>query len=118
MTTPPNPPPKPWFAWFIPPPAQAVSFVVIALFGAAYAQNPNNEMLMGALIGAFGTAVQYFLGSSKGAQDNRDQLNKAQDHLLAAAAGGAGAGGAAMGVAAPPVAPADVADLPPWERPS
>lgn len=102
-----DPTPKPWFAWFIPPPALAVSFTVIVLFGAAYAQNPNNEMLIGALISAFTGAVGYWLGSSKGAQDNRDQLNKAQDRLLAANT-------LPPTKAASP--PEDATDLPPWER--
>lgn len=104
--------PKPWFAWFIPPPALAVSFTVIVLFGAAYAQNPNNEMLIGALISAFTGAVGYWLGSSKGAQDNRDQLNKAQDRLLAASTP------TPAKVEPEQARPADLADLPPWERSS
>lgn len=73
--------PRPWFAYFIPPPALAVSFVVICLFAYAYSQNPENEMLVGALIGAFTGAVGYWIGSSKGAADNRDQLNKQADRL-------------------------------------
>lgn len=104
-----DPTPKPWFAWFIPPPALAVSFVVISLFGVAYWRNSENEMLIGALISAFTGAVGYWLGSSKGAQDNRDQLNKAQDRLLA------------VSTAPKPTAPApstvDEGELPPWERP-
>lgn len=76
---------RPWFTYFIPPPALAIAFVVIGLFAFAYWNDPRDDTLKGALIGAFAGAWGYYLGSSKGAADNREQLNKTQDKLLAAA---------------------------------
>lgn len=46
-----------------------VTAAVFILFGWMLYHNPENEMIMGALIGALATAVGYWLGSSKGSSD-------------------------------------------------
>lgn len=78
--------PRPWFAYFIPPPTLALSFVIVALFAYGYVNNPSDADLKSAVIGSLMLAVGYWLGSSKGAVDNRDQLNKTQDKLAETAA--------------------------------
>lgn len=107
-------PPRPWFTYFIPPPALAIAFVVIGLFAYAFSQNSENEMLVGALISAFTGAVGYYLGSSKGAAENRDQLNKHADKLLEAAPSN-GKVSLAAGESVKVEAGAD-GEEPPWAR--
>ena len=70
----------------IPPPALVVAFVIIALFAYAFIHNPTDDTLKGALIAAFAGAWGYYLGSSKGAVENREQLNKQSDLLAETAA--------------------------------
>lgn len=53
-----------------------VSLIIILMFGGAFLSNPRDETLRGALVTAFATAVGYYLGSSKGAAENRETLNK------------------------------------------
>lgn len=43
-----------------------LSFTLIAMFAAAYAYNPTDEAMKGALIAAFAAAYGYWLGSSSG----------------------------------------------------
>lgn len=50
-------------------PRGVVSAVVLLIFGYAYLNNPDDEMMKGALIAAFSSAVAYWLGSSKGSSD-------------------------------------------------
>jgi hypothetical protein len=55
-------------------PRTFVSLAVILLFGVAFLRHQNNALLIGALIGAFSTAVGYWLGSSKGSADKTREL--------------------------------------------
>lgn len=48
---------------------------IILLFGAAYMKEPTDDTMKGALIAAFAGAWGYYLGSSKGASENRETLN-------------------------------------------
>lgn len=43
-----------------------LSVVLIAMFAAAYAVDPNDEAMKGAMIAAFAAAYGYWLGSSSG----------------------------------------------------
>lgn len=52
-----------------------IAGALILLFALAYAHDPDDDTLKGALIGAFAAAWGYYLGSSKGASENRDTLN-------------------------------------------
>ena len=66
--------------------AVAISVLVVLIFGAvmgaallkiADTSSPGIQMLMGALIGAFTTTVQYWLGSSSGsAKKDQDVANQ------------------------------------------
>jgi hypothetical protein len=56
-----------------------VALAIIALFAAAYLHEPTDDTMKGALIAAFAGAWGYYLGSSKGASENREALNKALD---------------------------------------
>lgn len=47
-------------------PKLTLSFMLIGMFGAAYAYNPADEAMKGALIAAFAAAYGYWLGSSSG----------------------------------------------------
>lgn len=49
---------------------------ILLLFGYAYVRNPADELLIGAVIALATTAVNYFLGSSKGSSDKSTQLAK------------------------------------------
>lgn len=57
-------------------PRAVITAVVLLLFGYAYAQNPSDEMMKGALIAAFSLAVSYWLGSSKGSSDKAEQIER------------------------------------------
>ena len=52
-----------------------VSLITIAGFFVAFFLNPENGIFAGAIVAAFTQAVSYYLGSSQGAQENRDVLN-------------------------------------------
>jgi hypothetical protein len=53
-----------------------IALVIITGFFVAYAQDPSDDTMKGALIAAFAGAWGYFLGSSKGAHENREALNR------------------------------------------
>lgn len=63
--------PKDW-------PRAVITAAVLALFAFAYLSNPSDEMMKGALIAAFTSAVAYWLGSSKGSADKSSQLEEMQ----------------------------------------
>lgn len=46
-------------------PRELVAYSIILLFGFALLQNPSDQMMVGALIGAFSTAIGYYLGAAK-----------------------------------------------------
>lgn len=54
---------------------EVIALIVIVAFLVAYFVEPTAEM-RGALIAAFTGAIGYYLGSSKGAQENREALNR------------------------------------------
>lgn len=53
-----------------------VALLLIGLFGFAYYNNPQDEMMKGALIAAFAAAYSYWLGSSNGSKDSGDALRR------------------------------------------
>jgi hypothetical protein len=50
---------------------------LFVLFGYVLYHNVDNDMLIGAIIGSFGTAVAFWLGSSKGSSDKSSQIERA-----------------------------------------
>jgi len=58
---------------------ELVAFLIIAGFFTAYFIDPSDQIFKGAIVAAFASACGYYLGSSKGAQENRDALNKLHD---------------------------------------
>lgn len=57
-------------------PRAAIAIALIGLFGYAYLDNPNDQLLVGALITMTGTAVNWWLGSSKGSSDKSAQMER------------------------------------------
>lgn len=55
-------------------PKLALSFALIAMFAWAYAFDPSDEAMKGALIAAFAAAYGYWLGSSSGSARKTDLL--------------------------------------------
>lgn len=47
---------------------------VLLLFAYAYIQNPNDELMTGAVISLATMAASYWLGSSKGSSDKSEEL--------------------------------------------
>lgn len=60
-------------------PRLVVTAGVFVLFGWVLWHNSDNQMLIGAMIGSLGTAVTYWLGSSKGSSDKTDQIGDLND---------------------------------------
>lgn len=54
-----------------------VAFSIIGLFGWAFARNPTDEVMIGALIAAFAGAWGYYLGSSNTASRANDRADNA-----------------------------------------
>lgn len=50
---------------------ELIAVMIISMFAGALWHNPSDQMMIGALIGAFSTAIGFFLGSSK--KDERAQ---------------------------------------------
>lgn len=55
-------------------PKLALSAVLIALFAVAYAFDPKDEAMKGAVITAFAAAYGYWLGSSSGSARKTDLM--------------------------------------------
>lgn len=53
-----------------------ISTAIVALFAWAYANNVDDDMMKGALIAAFSSAVAYWLGSSKGSNEKSRVINE------------------------------------------
>ncbi len=51
-----------------------ISMALIAMFGWAFFNHPDNGLIVGALIAAFTTSVNWWLGSSQGSADKSAQL--------------------------------------------
>lgn len=49
---------------------------LFVLFGYVLYHNVENDMLIGAIIGSFGTGIAFWLGSSKGSADKSDQIER------------------------------------------
>jgi hypothetical protein len=64
-----------------------VTLAIMAGFFWAYGENPSDPQMRNVLSNVFVAAVAYWLGSSHGAHENRDALNR-----LAEKAGGASDG--------------------------
>lgn len=56
-----------------------ITLGIVAIFAYAYAQQPHDDMMKGALIAAFAGAANYWLGSSKGSDDKTKALIENQD---------------------------------------
>lgn len=65
----------------LPDTRAVVALTIIAGFLAAYFSDPHDDTMKGALIAAFAGAWGYYLGSSKGAAENRETLNRVADKL-------------------------------------
>ncbi len=61
--------------WKLPETRAVISLIIIAAFLVAYFID-RSDIMQGALIGAFSGSWGYYLGSSKGATDNRQALNR------------------------------------------
>jgi hypothetical protein len=57
-------------------PRMIVTGAIFALLSFVLWHNVDNEMLIGALIGALGTATTFWLGSSKGSADKSEELSR------------------------------------------
>ena len=66
----------------IPEARETIAFLVIALFSYAFIVNPKEQLMIGALIGSFTTAVGFYLGGSKVGSDT---ATKNADTLAGAA---------------------------------
>lgn len=51
-----------------------LSLFIVMLFAYAYYTNPNDELLIGALIGMFTTVVNWWLGSSQTSVEKNDTI--------------------------------------------
>lgn len=67
-----------WPGW--PDIKSMIATLIIVAFFVAYFRNPDDTM-KGALLAAFAASWGYYLGSSKGAAENRVALNKVTDAL-------------------------------------
>ena len=65
-------------------PRFVIAYTVIALFAGAYVY-VHDAIMTGALIGAFSSAVGYYLGSSSNAAKSADNTGKALDLASTAA---------------------------------
>lgn len=61
---------------------QFITTLIVGGYFVAYFISPGDETMKGALIAAFAGAWGYWLGSSQGAHENREALNRHQDKLL------------------------------------
>lgn len=60
-------------------PQLLLALILIGLFGWAYSEDVSDATMKGALIGAFSGAWGYYLGSSRGAQSQTENVGKALD---------------------------------------
>lgn len=57
-------------------PQLVISLILIGLFGYAYYNNPQDEMMKGAMIAAFAASYGYWLGSSTGSKQSGDVVRR------------------------------------------
>lgn len=60
----------------IPSPQFFISLMLIGLFAYAYYNNPQDEMMKGAMIAAFSASYGYWLGSSTGSKQSGDVVRR------------------------------------------
>ena len=60
-------------------PRFAVSLIIMGIFAWAFAENVGDDTMKGAIIGALNIAVGFWLGSSRGAQSQTENVGKALD---------------------------------------
>ena len=60
-------------------PRFAVSIIIMGIFAWAFAENVSDDTMKGAIIGALNIAVGFWLGSSRGAQSQTENIGKALD---------------------------------------
>lgn len=60
-------------------PQLLLALILIGLFGWAYSEDVSDATMKGALIGAFSGAWGYYLGSSRGATSQTENVSKALD---------------------------------------
>jgi len=56
-----------------------VSLIIMGIFGWAFASNVGDDTMKGAIIGALNVVAGYWLGSSRGAQSQTENVGKALD---------------------------------------
>lgn len=56
-----------------------VSLIIMGIFAWAFASNVNDDTMKGAIIGALNIAAGFWLGSSRGAQSQSENIGKALD---------------------------------------
>jgi hypothetical protein len=78
---------------------EGMAFAVVALFAYAFWRNPSEQLMLGAIIAAFTTAIGFYLGGSKVGSDT---ATKNADTLTAIGTATAAAP-AATGLAGDPV---------------
>lgn len=61
-----------------------IALIVLGMFAWALGDNPDDDTMKGALIGALNLAAGYYLGSSRGAAQSQDIASKAMDVASAA----------------------------------
>ena len=66
-------------------PRVAITFCLILLFAYAYAQEPSDQAMKGALIAAFAAAYGYWIGAAKANETATENTGKAFDAIKAAA---------------------------------
>lgn len=61
---------------------QIVSLGIMVGFGAAYLHDPSNPGFQSTLQNALVGVIAYWIGSSQGASENREVLNKLHEKVL------------------------------------
>ena len=59
-----------------------IALLVMTLFLFAYSKNPDDKIMLGAIISSLNIAVGYYLASSKGAKDANEQNRRQSDQLV------------------------------------
>ena len=60
-------------------PRLIISAIILLLFGYAFFRNPNDQLLIGALIVMATSAKDFWFGTSKGSSDKSRQLERQTD---------------------------------------
>jgi len=65
-------------------PRLIISAIILLLFGYAFFRNPNDQLLIGALIVMATSAKDFWFGTSKGSSDKSRQLERQADRPASA----------------------------------